>query len=175
MTRTPKGRPWTVQEERQLRKLREEGKTVAEIALRMKLTPDATKKKLQRLGLKVVPLQKSGGTTTSSAELILPEELPSIEEALKDLVAAMNALKTPGLPKTEIMRLRTLIQTSGLYQHRLAEYVDFRGIEREMIELTEKYEALAKMEQDRAVTPRIFGRTQRNKVLVHGYQATTRR
>jgi len=32
--------------------------------------------------------------------------LPSIEEALEQLVAAMNALKTPGLSKTEVMRLR---------------------------------------------------------------------
>lgn len=141
----PKGKPWPVEEEKQLRKLREEGKTVAEIALRMKQTPDAIKQKLRRLGLKVVTLKNSGGTTTS--ELIIPEELPSIEEALKDLVAAMNALKTPGLSKTEITRLRTLIQTSGLYQHRLAEYLDFRGIEREMIDLTEKYEALTKSQQ----------------------------
>lgn len=146
-----KGKPWSVEEERQLRKLREEGKTVAEIALRMKKNPDAIKQKLRRLNLKVVPLKNSGGTTTS--ELIMPEELPSVEEALKDLVAAMNALKTPGLSKTEIMRLRTLIQTSGLYQRRLAEYIDFRGIEREMIDLTEKYEEWAKREQDKAVKP----------------------
>ena len=76
----------------------------------------------------------------------MPEELPSVEEALKDLVAAMNALKTPGLSKTEIMRLRTLIQTSGLYQKRLAEYVDYRGTEKRMIELGEKYKELAKSE-----------------------------
>jgi endonuclease III-like uncharacterized protein len=82
--------------------------------------------------------------------------LPSVEEALKDLVAAMNALKTPGLSKTEIMRLRTLIQTSGLYQHRLAEYVDYRGIEREMIDLKEKYEALVKREQDSGARPASF-------------------
>ena len=45
----PKGKPWTVEDERQLRKLREEGKTVAEIALRMKNTPDAIKQKLRRV------------------------------------------------------------------------------------------------------------------------------
>ena len=144
----PKGKPWTVEEERKLRKLREEGKTVAEIALRMKQTPDAIKQKLRRLGLKVVTLEKSGGTTTS--ELIMPEELPSIEEALKDLVAAMNALKTPGLSKTEIMRLRSLVQVADKYQTRFAEYVDYRGTEKRMIELSQKYEELAKREQDRA-------------------------
>lgn len=101
-----------------------------------------------RLGLKVVTLEKSTGTTTS--ELIMPEELPSVEEALKDLVAAMNALKTPGLSKTEVMRLRTLIQTSSLYQKRIAEYMDYRGLEVEMLEWRKKYAELAKREQDRA-------------------------
>jgi hypothetical protein len=138
----PKGKPWTVQEERQLTALRTEGKSVAEIALRMKLTPDAIKQKLRRLGLKVVTLEKSWGTTTS--ELILPEELPSVEEALKKLAAAMNALETPGLSKTEIMRLRSLIQATGAYQMRFAEYVNYRGLEKELVELTENYEELMK-------------------------------
>lgn len=136
----PKGKPWTVQNERELRKLREDGKTVSQIAARMNLSEDAVKQKLRRLGLKVVTLQKSAGTTTS--ELIMPEELPSIEEALKQLVGAMNALKTPGLSKTEIMRLRALIQTCSLYQHRIAEYIDFRGIEKELFEMKERFEAL---------------------------------
>ena len=141
----PKGKPWLVEEERKLRKLREEGKTVVEIALWMKLTPDAVKQKLRRIGLKVVTLKNSGGTTTS--ELIMPEELPSIEEALKDLVAAMNALKTPGLSKTEVMRLRSLIQTSSLYQKRIAEYIDYRELEIRLIELEGKYAGLVKQEQ----------------------------
>lgn len=141
-----KGKPWTVETEKQLRRLREGGKIVAEIALRMNLSEDAVKQKLRRMGLKVVTLQKSIGTTTS--ELITPEELPSVEEALKELVAAMNALKTPGLSKTEIMRLRTLIQTSSLYQHRIAEYIDYRGLEKQLIELAEKYKALDKSDKN---------------------------
>ncbi len=138
----PKGKPWTVQDERELSRLRKDGKTVSQIAIKMGLSEDAVKQKLRRLGLKVVTLQKSSGTTTS--ELIMPDELPSIEEALKQLVGAMNALKTPGLSKTEIMRLRALIQTCSLYQHRIAEYVDFRGIEKELFETKERLEALNK-------------------------------
>ena len=148
----PKGKPWPVEEERQLIKLREEGKTVAEIALRMKKNSDAVKQKLRRLGLKVATLEKSGRTTTS--ELIMPEELPSVEEALKTLAAAMKALETPGLSKTEIMRLRSLIQTSSLYQKRIAEYINYRGLEKRLIELTEEYEELAKREQNK-LTPKI--------------------
>jgi len=141
----PKGKPWTVKDERELRRLREDSKTVAQIASKMNLTEDAVKQKLRRMGVKVVTLQKSVGTTTS--ELIIPEELPSVEEALKELVAAMNALKTPGLSKTEIMRLRTLVQTSSLYQHRIAEYMDYRGLEKRLVELTEKYDELNKREK----------------------------
>ena len=132
----PKGKPWTVQNERELRRLREDGKTIFQIATRMHLSEDAVKQKLRRMGLKVVTLQKTVGTTTSASELIMPEELPSVEEALKELAAAMNALKTPGLSKTEIMRLRTLVQTSSLYQHQIAEYMDYRGLEKRLVELT---------------------------------------
>ena len=80
----------------------------------------------------------------------MPEELISLEDALKKLVAVMTALETIGLSKTEIMRLRSLIQTSCLYQKRIAEYIDYRGLEKRLIELTEEYEALAKRAQDRA-------------------------
>ena len=108
-----KGKQWSVQEERQLNTLREEGKTVAEIALRLKKSEGSIKQKLMRLGLKVVTLEKSIGTTTST--LIMPEELPSVEEALKILVAAMNALETPDLSKTEVLWLRSIIQAAGVY------------------------------------------------------------
>ena len=91
----PKGKPWTVQDERELQKFREDGKTVSQIAARMNLSEDAVRQKLRRLGLKVVTMRKSSWTTTS--ELIMPEELPSIEEALKQLIGAMNALKTANL------------------------------------------------------------------------------
>ena len=77
----------------------------------------------------------------------MPEELISIEDALKKLVAAMNALETPGLSKTEVTRLRSLIQATGAYQMRFAEYVNYRGLEKGLVELTEKYEELAKREK----------------------------
>ena len=49
------------------------------------------------------------------------------------------------------MRLRSLIQTSSLYQKRIAEYIDYRGTEKWLIDLNEKYEKLSKREQDRTV------------------------
>jgi hypothetical protein len=112
----PKGKPWSVEQTRQLVELRTNGKTVAEISNLMGKSVDAIKQKLRRLGLKVVTIKNDEGSTTSSGELILPEDLPSIEMTLLKLAAAMKALEDPKLTKTDVMRLRTLIQTSTIYQ-----------------------------------------------------------
>lgn len=143
----PKGKPWTIEEEKQLENLRTEGRKVSEIAAEMGKSEQAVMKKLQRLGLKVVQQRESNGTTTTS-ELILPKELPSVEEALVLLAGAMAALKTPGLSKTEVMRLRTLIQASSLYQVKLAEYMDYRGLEKELIELGRRTREIIKRDQE---------------------------
>ena len=140
----PKGKPWPVAQDRQLIELRRNGKTIAEIAQLMNKSPDAIKQKLRRLGLKVVTIENNEGTTTTSSELILPEDLPSIEEALLKLAAAMKALENPKLTKTDVMRLRTLIQTSTIYQKRLAEYVGYRKIERKLVATDEKLEQYVK-------------------------------
>jgi len=135
----PKGKPWTVAEERKLQDLRTENLKVSEIAAAMGKTEQAIMKKLQRMGMKIIQ-QKSTGNNAS--ELILPKELPSVEEALMMLAGAMDALKTPGLSKTEVTRLRSLIQAASTYQVKLAEYVDYRGIEKQVIQLNRKYKEL---------------------------------
>jgi len=142
----PKGKPWTIEEEKQLENLRTEGRKVSEIAAEMGKSEQAVMKKLQRLGLKVVQQRESNWTTTTS-ELILPKELPSVEEALMLLAGAMAAFKTPGLSKTEVMRLRSLIQASSAYQVKFAEYVDYRGLEKHLIELERKYSEIVKRDQ----------------------------
>ena len=68
----PKGKPWSHAQVKQLQELRNNGKTVAEIAQLMDKSSDAVKQKLRRLGLKVVTLQNIEGSTTS--EVILPED-----------------------------------------------------------------------------------------------------
>ena len=113
----------------------------------MDKSADAVKQKLRRLGLKVVTLENTEGSTTS--ELILPEDLPSIEMTLLKLAAAMKALEDPKLTKTDIMRLRTLIQTSTIYQKRFAEYVGYRQIERKLIEANEMFERLKKDREEK--------------------------
>jgi hypothetical protein len=57
------------------------------------------RKKLDRLGSQVVVVQKPTELrTTTTSDLVLPEELISAEDALK-------ALSQPGLPRQDIQRL----------------------------------------------------------------------
>ena len=148
----PKGKPWSREEEKHLLQLRNEGCRVSEIALAMGKSEQAVMKKLQRLGLKVVQQRESNGTTSTS-ELVLPEELYTVEEALGLLAGAMKVLQTPGLSKTEVMRLRSLIQAASVYQVKFAEYLDYRGIEKKLIELERKYAELVKREPVREEKP----------------------
>jgi len=133
----PKGVPWSKSEVDELLTLRTSGATVRQIAQKMGKSEQAVQKKIERLGLKVVQPQNICSTTTS--ELIMPEELPSIEEALKILAAAMNALQTPGLTKAEVQRLRNIIQGCKIYKELLADYVNYRQIEAKLVEMEQKY------------------------------------
>jgi hypothetical protein len=113
----------------------------------MDKSSDAVKQKLRRLGLKVVTLENREGSTSS--ELILPEDLPSVEMTLLKLAAATKALEDPKLTKTDVMRLRTLIQASTIYQKRYAEYVDYRRIERKLVKADEMFERLKKDREEK--------------------------
>jgi transposase-like protein len=86
------GKPWSVEEENRLKQMLQADKSVRVIAKVMGKTRDCIRKKIARLGLEVVVhAEKSWGTTTSTS-LVLPGELPSVEEALKDLVEAKTPL-----------------------------------------------------------------------------------
>ena len=137
MEDSPKSYYWTREEERKLVEYWRQGVRNPEIlADRLGRKLEGVKKKLSRLGLVVEPEKRGGPTTT---ELEMPEELPSLEEALKLLVAAMEALQKPGLSRAEVSRLRSIIQAVRTYKELLADYVDYRGIEAELIELEAKY------------------------------------
>lgn len=150
-----KGKPWNVEEENKLRDWFKSGITDLAVLSKNfegKYSRQTGRQKIFAWGFK---RKTSGEKNTScfSSELVLPEELPSVEEALKDLAAAMNALKTPGLSKTEVMRLRCLIRTSSLYQKRIVEYMDYRGTEKWLIELEEKYDGVVKRQKEQMVAP----------------------
>ena len=106
---------------------------------------EAVRVKIRRLGLEVVdPRKKISCSTTTTAELVLPKELFSVEEVLKELHAAVVGLKTPGLDKTEVIRLRGITAGCKVYKEMLADYMDYRGLEAELMEWQTKYEVLSK-------------------------------
>jgi biotin operon repressor len=138
----PKGKSWTQEETKKLLRLREAGKQVSVIAAELGKSREAVLQKIYRLGLKVVDTHEKGSSTTS--EIILPRELPTVEEALKILAGALQALQQPGLPVHEVARFKSIIQGVSIYQELFADYVDYRGIEVDIIKLGEQYERLAK-------------------------------
>ena len=99
--------------------------------------------------LEVVVQPESQRTTTTG--LILPLELPSVEDELKVLSAALKALEQQGLEQSETLRLRSIIQGVRIYEDLFADYVDYRGIEMELVELRTKYEDLVKKVQNPSV------------------------
>jgi uncharacterized protein YydD (DUF2326 family) len=98
--------------------------------------------KAKRLGLKVIISSQKRKIITSNVEL--PEDLPSIEEALKTLNNALKALETPGLDQAETLRLGKIIQGVKTYQGLFADYVNYRDLETELLDLRKKCEELAK-------------------------------
>ena len=130
-----KGTPWTVEEEVQLRNLIKANKSVDEIASTLKRTPQAILVKCQRIGL--VP---NGHVTTST--LPLPAELPSVEETLKKLAGALEAVSALRLTKVEVQRLQVVATLARAYKEILADYLDYRGIEIKLNDMEEKYAAL---------------------------------
>jgi hypothetical protein len=77
----------------------------------------------------------------------LPEELPSVEEALKILAGALKAASEAGLTRVEVQRLHLIANLARTYKELLADYIDYRGIEQKLIELEAKYARLAKDEK----------------------------
>jgi phage portal protein BeeE len=131
-----RGKPWSVEEEKQLREMVQEHKRLSEIAGFFGKSPESIKQKISRLKL-VVVVRQIQGTTTSN-------KLPSVEKALQKLNNALVSLETPGLDQAETLRLRSIIQGRKMYIEKFAEYLNYRELEMRLIELEGKYAALTK-------------------------------
>jgi len=138
-----KGKPWSVEEEKQLRELVESGESLNIIAPKMKKSKQAIRRKIERLGLEVVG-QKPVDSRTTTSNVVLPKELISAEDALKMLVGALKMACTPGLSKVEVQRLQIVANLARTYSEKLQEYLDLRGLEQRLFELEGKYAELAK-------------------------------
>ena len=140
MDETPKGKPWTAEQEAELKQLIEQGAALETIASKLGKSKGAVRKKAERLGLEVVVRKPAKLTTTSEIEL--PAELPSVEEALKILAGALEAAKQPHLTRTEIQRLNAIVNLVRTYKALLADYVGYRKIEAKLLELEARYARL---------------------------------
>jgi DNA repair ATPase RecN len=142
----PKGKPWTAEEENLLKKLIEVHEPLHTIAARFRKSQQAIIKKAQRLGLEVVGTK---GADTTTTEIDLPKELPSVEEALKILAAALQKAAEPGLNKVEVQRLQAIATIARTYKELIADYINYREIEKEYIEMREKYEKIIQTLKER--------------------------
>jgi hypothetical protein len=145
----PKGKPWTKEQEQTLIQLVGHGKTVHVITKVLGKTENAVYMKLQRLGLQVEE-ESEKNQPSSSSELKLPRELPTIENVMKRLSAALSALEQSGIDKKEIIRLRCFIQGVKIYKELFADYVHYREIEVELVELRRCYDEIIKKAEDDA-------------------------
>jgi hypothetical protein len=139
-----KGKPWPTEDEKNLKDWYQSGTTdlrVLAFSLDGRYTEEAIRQKLIKLGL-MKEQQQSAANCCCSSDLELPEEMPSVEEALKILCAALKALETPGLAKSEVLRLRSIISGIKTYKELFVDYLDYRGLEQRLIELEGKYSAL---------------------------------
>ena len=141
-----KGKPWTVEEETQLKALVEAKTPLGTIAEKLGKKPGAILIKCKRLGL----INYENIARTS---LPLPKELPSIEETLKKLAGALEAASTPGIDRIEIQRLQVIATLAKIYKEILADYINYREIETKLNAMEEKYDRLLQ-ETTTSVSPK---------------------
>src|SRR3989337_3739025 len=109
---------WTHEQETQLIKMaEEEGKSIDELCEVFHRSPEAIAMKLKRIGLSVLPREKSSAknaenkvttsatTTTPKLEPIEFEELPSPNMAMGLLWAAVRRLQEPDVSREEAKKL----------------------------------------------------------------------
>lgn len=149
-----KGKPWPADDEKQLKAWFTSGVVdlrVLAFSFDSQYSENAIYQKLLDLGL-LKEEEDRKKHSSSSTKLELPDELPSVEETLKTLAAALKALEAPELEKSDVLRLRGIIAGCKVYKELFADYVDYRGLEAELLELRQKYAELVKSTQDASST-----------------------
>jgi hypothetical protein len=132
-------RRWTIQEETELKTLVDANASVDEIAGKLQKTPGAVIVKCQRLGLQ---LQTQGYVCSS---VLLPRELPSVEEAIKMLAGALRASVKPGLNRLEVQRLQAVANISKAYKELVVDYAHYRDVEQKVKVMEEENAQLRQM------------------------------
>jgi len=144
----PKGKPWTREQEAKLKRLVKSGLELKVIAAQLGKSEGAIRAKARNLGLEVGKNVRRQFSTSS--EIALPKELPSVEEALKILAGALNAASKPCLDKVEVQRLQVVATLARTYKQLLSDYVGYREIEAKLVKLEEKYAQLTEKAEGNA-------------------------
>lgn len=134
----PKGKSWSKAEVEKLRSLVKHNKSWEVMAAELHRSEGAIRQKCRRLGLEVV-VNRPGKKFTTTSDLVIPKELPTIQEALKILAAAMKALAEPGLDDVEIRRLQALVTAIRTYETSFANYVRYLEIEKKLLEMKAEF------------------------------------
>ena len=139
----PKGKPWTADEEKQLKELISQKKPLNVISSSLGKTETSIRMKLKRLGLKTKEEESPVSQFSSSSRISIPGDLPSVEDVLHALTLTLDELRQPGLSQADVFRLRTIIQGIKTYKEIFADYINYRLIEEKVAEMEEAYERLA--------------------------------
>jgi hypothetical protein len=135
----PKGKSWSKAEVEKLRSLVKDKQSWEVMAAELHRSEGAIRQKCRRLGLEVVVNRPGKTFTTTTSELVIPKELPTIQEALKILAAAMKALAEPGLDDVEVRRLQALVTAVRTYETSFANYVRYLEIEKMLVEMKAEF------------------------------------
>jgi hypothetical protein len=157
---------WSELDEKQLQDLVGEHKSIDDIALALKRSPEAIFMKLSILGLAIPEkssLQNMGNKVTESSTTTTPmprleiakvEELPTGNEAIGLLWASLRRLQEPDVSKDEAKKLRLIIQGVKSNIHLEADYLlRIRRIESETLSEWKHMAASWKIQLNRAQTP----------------------
>jgi IS30 family transposase len=153
---------WTELDEKQLQDLIANNKSIDEIATALNRSPEAIFMKLTRLGVAIPQrsfVENMANKVTESAtttqmpklEIAKLEELPTGNEAIGLLWAALRRLQEPDVSKDEAKKLRLVIQGVKSYIHLEADYlVRMRRIESEALSEWRHLAASWKIQLNRA-------------------------
>jgi hypothetical protein len=134
-----KGKPWSRDQEKKLWDLVKAKVSPETIARELGISAGSVLQKIRRLGLEVVGYCDLQNTTTTRD---LPKDLLTVEQVLLSLARAVKSLEQVGLDRNETLWLRSLIQGCRVYQDKFAEYVNYRRIEGDLVELRKEVAAL---------------------------------
>jgi len=140
----PKWKRWKKTDVQTLQQLANEGESWEVIAAELGRSVEAVQQKARRLGVDVVVHTPPTPPVTTTTTELDSRELISVQEALEILAAALKAAKKEGLDSIEIQRLNVVATLARTYENLFARFMQYREIEKRVVELEANYARLAK-------------------------------